>query len=131
MVEYGGSRYPTLSPYIYYEDVEAALEWLSRVFGFGERLRSTDQEGNVRHCEMSVGDAVIMMGSPPGRKAPVDPITVGLYVHVDDVDAHYDRVVRAGANVQGPPEDQDYGVRHYGVLDLDGHQWWFATPLSA
>ena len=30
MVEYGGNRYPTLCPYIYYEDSGAALEWLAR-----------------------------------------------------------------------------------------------------
>jgi len=129
MVEYGGNSYPTLCPYLYYEDSGAALAWLTRAFGFEERMRSTDEEGNLRHCEMSVGDSLIMMGSPPGQKAPVDPITVGLYVHVDDVDAHYERAVAAGARVQGPPEDMEYGVRHYGAFDLDGHQWWFATPL--
>jgi uncharacterized glyoxalase superfamily protein PhnB len=131
MVEYAGHQYPTLCPYVYYEDCEAALEWLSRAFGFTERMRATDDAGAIRHCEMSFGDAVVMMGSPPDHKAPVDPITVGLYVHVDDVDAHHAHAVAAGANVQGPPEDQPYGVRHYGVLDLDGHQWWFATALTS
>jgi len=27
----------------------------------------------------------------------------GIYVTVDDVDAHYDRAKAAGANVEGPP----------------------------
>ena len=127
MVEYGGNEYPTLSPYIYYEDSGAALEWLTRAFGFEERMRSTDDEGNIRHCEMRVGDSLIMMGSPPGHRARVGPLTVGLYAHVD---AHYERALGAGARVPGPPEDMEYGVRHYGVLDIDGHQWWFATPIS-
>jgi uncharacterized glyoxalase superfamily protein PhnB len=130
MVEYGGNKYPTLSPYIYYEDCQAALEWLAKAFGFEERTRATDENGTIRHCEMSYGDALIMMGSPPDHHAPVAPITVGLYVHVEDVDAHYARAVAAGAVVQGLPEDMPYGVRHYGTLDLDGHQWWFATPLA-
>ena len=128
MVEYGGNRYPT-RPYIYYAGSGAALEWRTRAFGFVERMRSTDDEGNLRRCEMSVGDSLIMMGSPPGHGAPVSSITIWLYEHVEDVDAHYDRAVGAGARVQGPPEDMEYGVRHYGVLDLDGHQWWSATPL--
>ena len=131
MVEYGGNKYPTLSPYIYYEDSGAALEWLTRAFGFKERMRATDDAGNIRHCEMSFGDALIMMGSPPDHKAPVQPITVGVYVHVDDVDAHYERAVAAGARVEGPPADREYGVRQYGALDLDGHQWWFATALPS
>ncbi len=131
MVEYEGQQYPTLCPYVYYEDCGAALEWLSRAFGFTERMRTTDDAGAIRHCEMSFGDAIVMMGTPPMHKAPVEPITVGLYVHVDDVDAHYSKAVAAGANVQAPPENMAYGVRHYGVLDLDGHQWWFATPLPS
>jgi PhnB protein len=126
---FGVDGFPALCPYIYYKDSGAALEWLTRVFGFVERMRATDEEGQIRHCEMNVGDSVIMMGSPPGHQTPVNPITVGLYVHVDDVDTHYERAVGAGAAVQGPPEDMEYGVRSYGVLDLDGHQWWFATPL--
>jgi uncharacterized glyoxalase superfamily protein PhnB len=129
MVEYEGRRYPTVCPYLYYEDCATALKWLENAFGFTERMRSTDDAGAIRHCEMTFGDAVLMMGTPEHFTAPVDRITVGLYVHVDDVDAHYARAVAAGANVQGSPEDMAYGVRHYGVLDLAGHQWWFAMPL--
>lgn len=65
MVEYGGNRYPTLCPYIYCADSGAALEWLTRAFGSVERIRSTDDEGNLRHCEMSVGDSLIMVGGRP------------------------------------------------------------------
>ncbi len=130
MVEYDGRRYPTVCPYLFYEDCEAALEWLARAFGFVERMRSTDESGTIRHCEMRCGEAVLMLGTPEHFKAPVDPITVGMYVHVEDVDAHYARALGAGATVQGAPEDMAYGVRHYGALDLAGHQWWFATPLA-
>jgi hypothetical protein len=27
------------------------------------------------------------------------------------------------------PTDQFYGDRRYGVTDLEGHLWWFATHL--
>jgi uncharacterized glyoxalase superfamily protein PhnB len=53
----------------------------------------------------------------------------GLSVLVDDVDAHYARSVAAGARVDNAPADQDYGLREYGVRDLENHRWWFATPL--
>ncbi len=29
-----------------------------------------------------------------------------------------------------PPVDQPYGVRSYGATDIEGHQWYFAQPLS-
>ncbi len=56
-------------------------------------------------------------------------MTVGLYVHVDDVDAHFERAKAAGAEIEGPPEDKPYGDRVYGALDPEGHQWWFAQAL--
>jgi PhnB protein len=129
MVEYGGYKYPDLCPYVYYEDIGAALDFLAQAFGFEERMRHVNDDGTFNHCEMQVGDSVIMMGTPPGFKAPVDPITVGLYVGVDDVDAHHARARDAGANIQSEPEDMPYGVRSYGVHDLEGHQWWFFTPI--
>jgi uncharacterized glyoxalase superfamily protein PhnB len=56
-------------------------------------------------------------------------VSVGMYVYVDDVDAHYARAQAADADVEGEPIDQPYGVRSYGVLDPEGHQWWFVKPL--
>ncbi|MEX1009225.1 MAG: VOC family protein [Acidimicrobiia bacterium] len=52
-----------------------------------------------------------------------------MYVSVDDVDTHYARATAAGADVEGEPVDQPYGVRSYGALDPEGHQWWFVKPL--
>lgn len=133
MTEYGGQSYPAICPYMYYEDGLAAMEWLARAFGFRERFRTVDSEGHARHCEMELGDGLIMLASPPGYKSPahLGQTTAGIYVHVEDVDAHYKRAVDAGAEVQGPPADQAYGVRSYGALDCEGHQWWFSQPLPA
>jgi PhnB protein len=128
MSENTGPRYPALCPYLYYEDTPAAMDWLARAFGFRERLRSTDADGSVRHAEMDLGDAVIMMGSPPGHKsaAHLGQVTSSIYVRVGDVDAHYRRAVSAGAGILREPADQDYGERNYGASDLEGQQWWFA-----
>ena len=124
--------YPQLCPYLYYEDMAAALEWLARAFGFRERMRTTNPDGELGHCEMELGDAVIMMGSPADHKSPahLGQVTVGLYVNVDDVDGHYRRAKAAGAELQGEPADQAYGVRMYGALDLEGHQWWFSQDIT-
>src|SRR4051812_3511927 len=103
------SGYPTLCPYLYYEDVATALGWLADAFGFRERMRTSSPDGTLSHCEMELGDAVIMMGSPPGHKSPahLGQVTVGLYVTLDDVDEHYRRAKAAGVEVQGEPTDQD------------------------
>jgi uncharacterized glyoxalase superfamily protein PhnB len=131
MTEYGGMHYPTVSPYMYYEDLAAALDWLAKAFGFTERMRDTQADGSVGHCEMAYGDSVIMFGSPPGFRSPAHggSVSVGVHVHVDDVDGHYAQAVAAGAQAQREPTDMPYGVRSYGALDFEGHQWWFAQVL--
>jgi PhnB protein len=132
MIEYGGFSYPAVSAYVLYEDVAAALEFLATAFGFTERMRNLNPDGSLSHCEMAFGDSVIMLGSPPDYRKPakLGAVTVGMHVHVDDVDAHYARAIAAGAQAQAAPVDQPYGVRSYGALDPEGHQWWFAQPLS-
>ena len=44
-------RFREIGPYLYYADA-AALEWLSTVFGFVERVRYVDQRGVVQEAEM-------------------------------------------------------------------------------
>jgi uncharacterized glyoxalase superfamily protein PhnB len=77
---------------------------------------------------MELGDAVIMLGSPPGYQsaAHLGQVTSSVYVRVDDVDGHYRRAVAAGAGVLREPADQDYGERNYGVTDPEGQHCWFA-----
>ena len=122
----------TITPYLLYEDCAAALDWLARAFGFEEVLRHTGAEGYVNHAEMKLGDASIFMGDPgdeyrnPKR---VGHETVGIYVYVDDVDAHFERAQRAGAEILQPPTDQEYGDRRYDAVDPEGHRWYFASHV--
>jgi uncharacterized glyoxalase superfamily protein PhnB len=124
----------TVTPYLLYEDVTAALDWLSQAFGFRETVRLQGEAGYVNHAEMDVGDgSPIYLGDPgddyrnPKR---LGASTCMMYVYVDDVDAHRARAGGAGAKVFEEPADQEYGDRRYGVDDLEGHQWFFATRIK-
>ncbi|HJZ67864.1 MAG TPA: VOC family protein [Blastocatellia bacterium] len=122
-----------ITPYLYYEDVDAALDWLTRAFGFQEFERMRGGDGKTMHAAMKHGDAVIMMGHPgPEYKNPkhLGHATQSLYVNVDDVDKHFERAKAAGAKIIEEPEDQFYGDRRYGAEDLEGHQWYFATRVG-
>ena len=119
-------------PYLLYKDCEAALDWLERAFGFEEELRYTGAEGYVNHAEMRLGDALIFMGNPgEGYRNPkeIGHETVGLYVYVDDVDAHFERARAAGAVIREEPADQEYGERRYSARDPEGHLWYFAKVV--
>jgi MerR family transcriptional regulator, thiopeptide resistance regulator len=51
-------------------------------------------------------------------------------IMVDDADAHHDRCAKSGADIIKEPVDQPYGVREYGARDLEGHLWYFQSPVS-
>src|SRR6058998_954766 len=120
-------------PYLLYEDVGEALEFLSKAFGFhdiGERVAGPG--GKINHAAMKLGDDMIMMGCPgPEYQNPrrVGRVTQNLYVNVDDVDAHFERARKAGARIIEEPRDTDYGHRRYGAADPEGHVWYFAHEI--
>lgn len=122
--------FPRITPYLLYEDCEAALDFLSKAFGFTEDMRIPGADGKVGHAEMRLADGVIMMGRPgpdyqnPSRHGHVNAT---IYVYVDDVDKHYEQAKVEGAKILMEPQDQFYGDRNYTAEDPQGHQWSFAT----
>ena len=124
--------YARVMPYLFYKDSAAALEFLTSAFGFAERVRMTDEAGNVNHAEVQIGDAVIMFGTPgEDYKNPneLGGRTQTVYVYVDDVDSHFERAKAAGAKIVEEPQDHFYGDRSYTVNDPEGHQWSFGTHV--
>ena len=55
----------SITVYLYYEDVAAALKFLGKAFGFkksGPAMKRPD--GKLGHAAMKLGDDLIMMGYP-------------------------------------------------------------------
>ena len=123
----------TITPYLLYEDVAAAIDWLSRAFGFEERLRFADDTGTVTHAELALGDGTVNLGRPgPDYRSPkrVGTSSHLVHVYVDDVGAHHARAVEAGAPVLGELEDTPYGDRRYDTEDIEGQRWSFAQRMK-
>ena len=122
----------TITPYLLYEDVDAALSFLSKAFGFKEALRYTGEAGYVNHAEMHLGEGKIYLGDPGEQYRNPKKVgrTFGTYVIVDDVDGHFERAKAAGAEITEEPTDQDYGDRRYTARDPEGHHWYFAQPMK-
>jgi len=121
-----------VTPYLYYEDVANALDWLVKAFGFRERMRMPGPGGNIMHAEVELADGVVMMGHPgPEFQNPkrLGHVTQNVYVYVDDVDEHFERAKSAGATILSEPKDQFYGDRTYGAADVEGHHWYFAQHI--
>jgi uncharacterized glyoxalase superfamily protein PhnB len=55
-----------------------------------------------------------------GRDASSGPSGVVLTIHVDDVEDAYRRAKRLGAEIAAEIRDEDYGQRHFLVIDPNG-----------
>ncbi|MBG0832784.1 VOC family protein [Planomonospora sp. ID67723] len=116
----------TVHPLARYRDPGAAIDWLAEAFGFEVHEVSKGDDGAVKHAELLVGTGVVMLG-------PGEPGGPGVYVAVDDPDAHHDRAVAAGARITMKLTDQSYGSREYACEDIEGNIWYFGTyqPTTA
>jgi uncharacterized glyoxalase superfamily protein PhnB len=134
-------------PMLSYEDVGAALDWLSRAFGFRESgERYSDDEGRVTHAELELDGATVMLGWPgPDYRNPrrhgeeceqarkwleVPYVVDGVLIYVDNVDVHCERARAAGATILREPKTEPFG-RLYNAGDLEGHRWMFFQELPA
>ncbi|MGY1806853.1 VOC family protein [Blastococcus sp. SYSU D00669] len=119
-----------LFAYRSYRDAPAVLDWLTAV-GFETVRRQDDETGRVVHCEVRLGDVVLMVSSNDADH--VRPPLVGsstgdgLYLLVEDVDGCHDRAVAAGGRSVFPPERTPFHTRRARVLDPEGGEWSFGT----
>ena len=121
-----------ITPYLGYEDGDAAIEFLVKAFGFTEQFKMHMPDGRVGHAELDLDGSGIMLGCPPDYKSPRRegrPSDVLVHVYVDDVDAHHAQAKAAGATILEEPADQVYGDRRYTAEDLEGHRWMFAKHV--
>jgi uncharacterized glyoxalase superfamily protein PhnB len=105
-------------PELRYEDVGDAAEWLSRAFGFRERLRIGDHRS-----QLVFGDGALVVSDNGTQRGIV-------MVRVDDADRHHEQAVRAGARIISPPTDYPYGERQYTAEDPAGHRWTFSQSIA-
>jgi MerR family transcriptional regulator, thiopeptide resistance regulator len=118
-----------------YRDMEAAYEFLVRVFGLGPGELARDETGKVVHGELQAGDGVVWLHREAPEFGLASPLSVGastasVAVMVDDVDAHFRHATDQGAEVLGDPVDQPYGYREYSARDCEGGLWSFMKPLD-
>lgn len=116
----------TVIPVLIYPDVRAAVEWLSRAFGFVERVRI----GDNHRSQLAVGDGAVIVGDVRGERRPPQPGEATHAVIVRDVSAHYERAKAHGAQILMEPTDFAFGERQFTAEDLAGHQWTFSETRA-
>lgn len=109
-----------IMPYLILGDAAAFLAFSKLVFNATEQLLTRDEHEKLRHCEIRIGDAVVMFAqaSPDWSAKPA-----GMFLYVDNVDRVYDAALREKAISLMPPGKQDYGYTA-GFEDPFGNHWW-------
>ena len=95
-------------------------------------MRFPAPENTIGHAEIRIEGARIALADEwPGvgvsSPTQLGGTTVGVYLHVADVDAFTARAQAAGATVVNPIEDKFYGERSVTLKDPFGHVWHFST----
>lgn len=118
-----------------YADLEAAYEYLTRVFLLGPGELTRDDQGVAHHGELQAGDGVLWLHPEAPLYGMSSPRTLGsttatMAIIVDDVDAHHRHAAAQGATIIDEPVDRPYGYREYNARDTEGHLWSFMKPLD-
>src|SRR5258706_5371067 len=126
---------PACCPYLLYDDPGAAVDFLTKAFGFETRFADAGPDGTTAHAQLGQGTAVIMLA---GTRAPgalrrgrspneAGSLNASVYMYVGDADAHCRKARTAGAEILAEPMDTAWGDRIYCAVDPEGQLWCFAT----
>ena len=120
--------YRTATPYLIIKGASDAIEFYKRAFGATELLRMSDPQGRVGHAEIKIGDSVIMLADEHpamGYRGPrsLGGSSVSILLYLEDVDAVFERAVKAGAKAQRP-------VAEIGDDFLAPKPWRWRSPVA-
>ena len=116
----------TITPYLIAQPAVELVDFVKQAFGAVESFRTTGSAGGL-HCEVKIGDSVVMIGGGP----TFEPRPVAIHLYVPDVDEVYARAVEAGGTSVAEPSDQEYGERIASVKDIGGNEWYIAKRFDS
>ena len=116
----------SVTPYLHPRGTAKMIAFLKEAFGAEEVMRAQSPGGTVEHAKIRIGDSILEMGEAHGEYQPMPTM---FYMYVNNVDAAYDRALKAGATSISAPADLPYGDRSAGVQDPAGNQWYIATHI--
>jgi PhnB protein len=120
--------YHTVTPYLVVDGADKVIRFMKEAFGaqpiFEPMMRP---DGKVMHAEFKIGDSVVMISDASER---AQATSVMLYLYVPNVDAVYQKALKAGGKSLMEPSNQFYGDRSGGVTDPAGNHWHIGTHVE-
>ncbi len=118
--------FAVVTPYIFVDQAEAYIRFLTAAFGGREVGRSTAPDGRIANSQIRFDSATIMISE---ASAQFPASTAAFYLYVADADAAMTQAVAAGATSIMDVADMPYDDRQGGVRDPSGNIWWLSQRL--
>jgi uncharacterized glyoxalase superfamily protein PhnB len=120
----------SLTPNLVLRDCARAIEFYKEAFGAKELNRAIAPDGkSVWHCALKIGNAQLFLNDPMMNEPAKEP-SGQLWIYGPDVDARWDRAIKAGGKAIMPVADQFWGDRMGVLVDPFGQAWTLATHLK-
>jgi PhnB protein len=116
--------YSTITPFLHAKGARALISFLENAFGATVEHVTEMAGREVAHAGVRIGDSMIELGE---AHDDAQPMSAAIHIYVPDVDATYERALRAGARSVRPPADAPYGERGAFVIDPFENHWYIAT----
>lgn len=127
----------TITPYLTLKDASIAINFYKEAFGAKEMEINHSSDGRIMNAVLKIGNSLIMLSDefPEFTSGVLPPhtlngSTVMLHIYVEDVDAAFNKAVKAGAKVIMPVDDMFWGDRYGQIEDPFGHLWSLATHIG-
>lgn len=118
--------YHTVTPWMIGRDTAGLIDFLERAFDATELGRMTDEQGQIGHAEVRIGDSVVMLFDKPDW--PPTPAFLRLYVA--DAAATHDQAVAAGGQSVTRPTHVFWGDITCRVSDPFGNLYWINQRIE-
>jgi len=118
----------TITPYLVADGAEKIIRFMKDAFGAETVFEPmTRPDGKIMHAELRIGDSIVMLSDVSERAQATSDM---LHLYVPNVDAVYQKALKAGGKSLSEPADQFYDDRSGGVMDPAGNRWFIATHIE-
>jgi uncharacterized glyoxalase superfamily protein PhnB len=117
--------------YLTVDGAVAAAEFYARAFGAVEVGRQpVDAKGRTMHIHLNFNGTSLMLsdGFPEHGHPAVPPQGFSMIIPAKDIDAQFERAVKAGATVLQPVQKMFWGDRYGALKDPFGVTWGMNQP---
>ena len=122
------AAFQRIMPVLRVRDLSKAVDWYTRVLGFGVSWRAAN-EGGGENCMLESGGASVLLST--GEHLGGDPAFTGtLYFEMDGGVRDLFERIKNDVEVVWPVDAMDYGTLEFGIRDPDGYLLAFSESTN-